>query len=104
MFLSRRRYVLKLLHLGYPLKNEHGAGRVRKAADHRVDGLSCRAIKLEGGDEFPPFLGMGIEQMLDVLERGTIVRGELRDFVLTHSYHRHHPSMAVYARHGDPFS
>jgi hypothetical protein len=49
---------------GGPLKNEHGAGRVREAADHLVDRLSYRSFKLQGRYEFPPFLGMFIEQML----------------------------------------
>ncbi len=73
--------------LGGPLKNEHGAGRVREALNHPVDRLSSHAVKLESCDEFPPFLGVCIEEMLDFLYTGTIVRGQLRYFVLTHSYH-----------------
>jgi len=53
--------------LGRPLKNEDGAGRVREALDHLVDRLSYRSFKLQGRDEFPPFLGMFIEQMLYLL-------------------------------------
>ena len=90
--------------LGGPLKNEDRARRVREALDHRVDRPSSRSCKLQGRDEFPPFLGMGIKQMLDVIERGTIVRGQLRDFVLTNSYHGRHPFMVVHVRHGDSFS
>ena len=91
--------------LARPLKNEErAAGHVGEAADHLIIGRWCRAFSLEGRDEFPPFLGMFIEQMLYMLERGTIVRGQLRDFVLTHSDHGRHPSMVVCARHGDPLS
>src|SRR6266446_2806488 len=89
-------------NLGSPLKNEDSAGRVREAADHLVDRPSSCSCKWQGRDEFPPFLGMFIEQMLYLLERGTIVRGQLCDFVLTHSDHERHPSMAVCTRHGDP--
>jgi len=53
--------------LGGPLKNEDGAGRVREALDHLVDRLSYRSFTLQGRDEFPPFLGMFIEQMLYLL-------------------------------------
>jgi len=67
--------------LGGLLKDEDGTGRVREAADHLVDRPSYCSCKWQGRDEFPPFLGMFIEQMLYVLERGTIVRGQLHDFV-----------------------
>ena len=50
--------------LGGPLKNEDSTGRVREASDHLVDRLSYRSFKLQGRYEFPPFLGMFIEQML----------------------------------------
>jgi hypothetical protein len=53
--------------LSGPLKNEDGAGRVREALDHLVDRLSYRSFKLQGRDEFPPFSGMFIEQMLYLL-------------------------------------
>jgi hypothetical protein len=51
-------------NLGGPLKNEDGVGRVREASDHLVDRLSYRSFKLQSRYEFPPFLGMFIEQML----------------------------------------
>ena len=37
------------------------------AADHLVDRLFYRSFKLQGRYEFPPFLGMFIEQMLYLL-------------------------------------
>jgi len=52
---------------GGPLKNEDGAGRIREASDHLVDRLFYRSFKLQGRYEFPPFLGMFIEQMLYLL-------------------------------------
>src|SRR5262249_13068067 len=90
--------------LGGSLENEDSAGHVREALDHRVDRLSSCSVKLEGRDKFPPFSGMCIEQMLHAVETGMVVRGQLRDFVLTHCYHGHHPFMAICTRHGDPFS
>jgi hypothetical protein len=71
--------------LGNPLKNEDGASSVREALDHLIDRLSYRSFALEGCDEFPPISGMCIEQMLDLFKIGTIVRGQLRDFILIHS-------------------
>jgi hypothetical protein len=53
--------------LGGPLKNEDGAGRVREASDHLVERMFYSSFKLEGRYEFPPFLGMFIEQMLYLL-------------------------------------
>jgi hypothetical protein len=47
---------------------------------------------------------MFIEQILHLVETGTIGGSELRDFVLANSYHGHHPSIGIDARHSKPFS
>jgi hypothetical protein len=52
--------------------------------DHLIDRVATRSFALEGGDEFPPVSGMGIEEFLDLCKIGTLVRGQLRDFILTH--------------------
>ena len=70
--------------LAGPLKNEESAaGHVGEAADHLVIGLWCRSFCLEGRDEFPPFAGIVIEEMLHVLVPGTPMRRQFHDFVLT---------------------
>jgi hypothetical protein len=39
--------------------------------------------------------------MLDLLEIGPLVRGDVCDFVLIHSYHGVHPFPGICVRHGD---
>jgi len=49
---------------------------------------------LEGSDEFPPFAGIVIEEMLHVLAPGTPMRRQFHDFVLTrHCCHRYRPCL-----------
>jgi hypothetical protein len=60
---------------------------MRKTLPHLIDVLCRSALMWEGCHELPPVSGIAIEQMLDLLEIGPLVRGDVCDFVLIHSYH-----------------
>ena len=59
--------------IGSPLKNEDDTGHTREALDHLIDRVAASSFALEGGDEFPPVSGAGIEEFLNLCKIGTLV-------------------------------